>query len=153
MEAVAQGLELPAPDWRSARVAIERIAWAFPEWEKTLEADLSSVRYAVVRGLASPQSPEALAEAVQLASVVGNAQLARACLRLLPREASRPRLYEDAIVREHAVRTVARWGTDQDRVALEVWLERALCQEGDASHRLALERQIEDLRFAPTAGP
>ncbi len=151
IEAEAQCLLLAAPDWRSARVTIERIAWVLPDWEKAFAAELSAVRYAVAQGLAAPQSAADLAEAVQLAAVAGDEHLAGACLRLLPRDPVRPRTREDALVREHATSAVARWGTDQDRIALAAWLERALSEESDASRRRELARRVEDLRLG--AGP
>jgi hypothetical protein len=146
LEAQAQGLLLPMPDWHSARVTVERIAWAFPEWERTFEAEISGIRCALGRELGAPRSEDALAEAVQLAAVAGDECLAGACLRLLPREPTRPRTREDALVQEHAARAVARWGTEQDRVALDVWLGQALAREDDGAHRRALLRNLEDLR-------
>jgi hypothetical protein len=145
IEAQAQSLLLPAPDWRSARVTIERIAWVLPDWEKAFDAELSAVRYAVAHGLAA--GPDA--EAVELAAVVGDQPIAGACLRLLPRDAARPRTRDEALVQEHAARAVARWGTDQDRIALAAWLERALAEETDAARRRTLARRIEDARVGP----
>lgn len=143
LEAQAQALRMPSPDWRSAKITIERLAFV-PGYEERFADALLAMRQAVLRGLDPRAQPESLAEAAQLASQCGDASVAAQCLRLLPREPRSPRTREEAIVQEHAALAVARWGNEQDRVAVAVWLERALASEQDPARRRALSRQIEE---------
>ncbi|HEX5135553.1 MAG TPA: hypothetical protein VFY93_01145 [Planctomycetota bacterium] len=143
LEAQAQALLLPSPDWRSARTTVERLAFV-PGYPARFADALSTLRGAIPRGLGSQAPPDSLGEAVQLASLCGDESVARACLHLLPHEPRRPRTREEALVQEHAARAVVRWGNEQDRIAVRVWLERALASEQDPERQRSISRQLED---------